>query len=79
MLVANDPCVVRWFLIVVSNSPQINYLMVKKPKPVGIVNVFHTLFSDESMYSYNYSGICNHGTGRKAMQNYTIFVDCMLG
>lgn len=59
--------------------PQINYLRVKKPKPVGIVNVFHTLFSDESMYSYNYSGICNHGSGRKAMQNYTIFTVCMLG
>uniref|UniRef100_A0A8D8BGJ6 (northern house mosquito) hypothetical protein n=1 Tax=Culex pipiens TaxID=7175 RepID=A0A8D8BGJ6_CULPI len=56
----------------------ISFLRQKKPKYVGILNVFHTLFLDEAMYSYNFSGICNRGPGRKAMQNYSIFVDCML-
>nr|XP_029723680.1 uncharacterized protein LOC109403881 [Aedes albopictus] len=56
----------------------VSYLRAKKPYNVGIPNVFHTLFSDEAMYSYNYSGICNRGSKRKAMQRYSIFMDCML-
>ncbi|XP_058451408.1 uncharacterized protein LOC131430422 isoform X2 [Malaya genurostris] len=56
----------------------INYLKANKPPSAGIVSIFHHLFRDEAMYSYNYSGICHRGPGRKAMQNYTIFGDCML-
>ncbi|XP_053698726.1 uncharacterized protein LOC128745671 [Sabethes cyaneus] len=56
----------------------INLLKAKKPQSVKVVNIFHALFQDEAMYGYNFSGICHRGPRRKAMQNYTIFVDCML-
>lgn len=58
---------------------QINYLRARKPATVGLINVFHMLFTDEAMYSYNYSGVCNRGSKRKAMQHYSIFMGCMLG
>lgn len=41
--------------------------------------MFANIFDDRAMYNYNVTGYCNRYAKRKAMLNYQIFSDCMLG
>ncbi|KFB53259.1 hypothetical protein ZHAS_00021562 [Anopheles sinensis] len=56
---------------------QVAFLREQMSPNASLLTKFSNIFADSAMYGYNFSGLCNRGPKRKAMQEYEIFTGCM--